>query len=82
MSIFADIRNFIEGNTNLFLGKYLPSYISENTVEMAKDRMEICMSCSSLKKQNNYYICGRCGCRFPGLAWAGNKKCPLGKWKK
>lgn len=83
-----NIKNFISGTLNEFRDKTigLPEY-EKKQYEM---RYSICSKC----KHNNSKSCDQntisldtkgslqsgCGCDFPGLTYAPQKVCPLGKW--
>lgn len=75
---FNDIRNFIEGNFNKLLDAF--NKLEPETKETSLKRMEICKGCPHLVSNGKKAKCGECGCSFPGLTYAKDKKCPLGKW--
>ena len=81
-----NLKEISDGWVNLIrsYGKGLPQPIRE----MAEKRAEICKACPHLVKASIRLIkrhplqCDICGCVFPVIAYAKNKKCPLGKWEK
>jgi uncharacterized paraquat-inducible protein A len=73
-----DIKNFITGNVNYVLNQY--NQLSEEFKEKVDSRIEICDECPELVKNDTRPHCGQCLCTFPQLAFAKDKKCPLGKW--
>lgn len=75
---FSDIKHFIEGNYNKLLDSF--NQLDEDTKTLALKRMEICKGCPHLVVTPKKSKCGECGCKFPGLTYAKEKKCPIGKW--
>lgn len=51
----------------------------EEDVKTANTRLKICLSCPSMKKQNNK--CGECGCSIALLTYGEDEDCSLNKWK-
>jgi len=45
--------------------------------ELAKERIEICVDCDKLKKNNT---CKLCGCYMPAKVRSPKSKCNLNKW--
>lgn len=50
-------------------------------------RFKTCMSCPhmTVKKyfgSREWRTCGKCGCAFPAMIFAYEKKCPKGFWKE
>lgn len=54
------------------------SHVSKN---VWAERLLICQSCSSLKK-NVIYTCGECGCLIKSKTLYRGSSCPLNKWKE
>lgn len=75
---FSDIKNFVEGSFNELLNKF--NALDSETQSMALKRMELCKDCPFLQRTKKGAKCGECGCKFPGLTYAKDKKCPIGKW--
>ncbi len=81
-----DLINAAEGWANFIRAH--AGYLSDDSIEMANDRAEVCRKCPELKRvekdlmKKHPYRCGVCGCFFPAIAYAKRKKCPLDKWKK
>lgn len=48
--------------------------------EIAKERMDICMSCDRLFKPTK--TCKECGCFMAAKVWLAPVECPLNKWQK
>jgi len=49
-------------------------------------RFETCMSCPhmTVKKyfsKREWRTCGKCGCAFPAMIFAYEKRCPVGLWE-
>lgn len=90
--MLSDIVNYIQGNINQFLG--LKNLSPELQAKILK-RQDICKKCPVLKYYpeqerlrcanedinlgNNKFGRG-CGCPFPDMTYAPDKKCPLEKW--
>ncbi len=49
-----------------------------STLEVAKDRLEICRSCPSFFKGTSQ--CLECGCIMPAKVKLAEATCPLEKW--
>ena len=82
--MFSDFMNFIDGWTNLVKSK--SRMLSKEKLLLAEKRGEICRNCPELVEEDRAifskypYRCNVCGCVFPAIVLAKNKKCPLGKW--
>jgi hypothetical protein len=81
------IKNIAQGWIN-FIKSKKPNGISPEREAIANQRARICQSCPFLQ-QKPYMIagktlakfrCGKCGCAFPMMVYAPNKKCPINKW--
>jgi len=72
----SNIRNFIEGNINIFKEKSSFMQLDLHIQEQAIYRAALCMEC--LDKG----ACTECGCITPHLFYAANKEDALLKWGK
>jgi len=83
----ASIKNIADGWINYIKDKQ-PSGISSELKEMASERAKICKECPSLMFSEKTVMgkiifkfkCKECGCAFPMMTYAKNKKCPKRKW--
>lgn len=82
--MITNIKNFIEGWSNLIISKR--GKIDKDKILLAEERGEICIKCPEFVKEDRVFLkkypfrCNVCGCVFPAIVLAKNKKCPLGKW--
>ena len=85
----SKIRNIAEGWLN-FIKSRKPRGVSPELEAMANQRASICNRCPFLQKKPYKiggkilakYRCGKCGCAFPMMVYAPQKKCPINKWPK
>ena len=85
----SKIRNIAEGWFN-YIKARKPKGISPELEAMAEQRSSICNKCPFLQtkavrvagKAISKYRCGKCGCAFPMMVYAPQKKCPINKWPK
>lgn len=64
-----EIKNIVEGFTNLILRKKKP---------FSEKRYAKCKVCPHFKKATD--TCGKCGCYLPAKTKAKGASCPIGKW--
>lgn len=91
-NIFHNIKNLVQGKVNKFLGL---QYLTPQMQTKVLNRQRLCLDCELLDyiEEEETVRCvekdiklkdgsvGRgCGCPFPDLTFAPDKKCPLGKW--
>jgi len=82
-----NVRDIAEGWINYIKDKQ-PDGLSSELREMSLSRAKICEECPYLLfketklmgKTITNFKCVKCGCSFPMMTYAKNKKCPLGKW--
>ena len=75
-----DIKDGWYNLVKVMFGGKVPLWI-EN---IAQERYDICLECPHLKTIPGCKIrrCAKCGCGFPAMVWAPQKKCPDNKWKR
>lgn len=71
-----NLKDFIQGEFNKTLESV--DLLNEDTKNQAEDRQLICGACQFLDK--NTSKCTKCGCRYPDLTFAPEKKCPMNYW--
>ena len=88
-----DLGNLRDGWVNYFKARI--SNLDPEIKELAETRAAICSTCPKFEIQQLRFIpatktivkngpmrgrCAMCGCVFPAIVLAPNKKCPLNKW--
>ena len=77
------LRDIKDGWYNL-IKTALGGKVTQETIEVAQERYSVCLECPHLKTIRGCRIrrCVKCGCGFPAVVWAPQKKCPIGKWER
>ena len=84
----SKVKDFIEGNVNYIKDQL--NILPADFKQVVEDRLEVCLNCpimdgtkcsrSRYEEKDEVKKHG-CGCKFPQLAFAPEKQCPLSKWK-
>lgn len=74
--LYNDIQNFVEGQVNSMKDDF--NLLNEDMKLLAEERQYVCLDCEELNLEEEK--CNNCGCSFPELTYAKDKKCPLKKW--
>lgn len=80
------LKDIKEGWFNYIKSIMSRKKLPEDIQKMVEERSKICGTCPELHMTTiagGVPIrgrCRKCGCIFPAMVFAPNKKCPIGKW--